>query len=113
MNIALTVPLADGWGMHGDFGTGWWIPMVVMMVLFWGGIILGILWLVRGGFDGWRGGRRETPLDVLERRFAESTISVEDYHERREVLETGAPGRPRASGEAGSSAPRASGTVEQ
>ena len=113
MNIALTVPLADGWGMHGDFGTGWWIPMAVMMVLFWGAIILGILWLVRGGFDGWRGGRRETPLDVLERRFAESTISVEDYHERREVLETGAPGRPRASGEAGSSAPRASGTVEQ
>lgn len=113
MNIASTVPLADTWGMHGDIGTGWWIVMVVVMVLFWGAIILGILWLVRGGLDGWRGARRETPLDVLERRFAEGTISVEDYHERREVLETGAPPRPRASGEAGSSAPRSSGRVEQ
>jgi putative membrane protein len=99
--------------MHGDFGAGWWIPMAVMMALFWGAVIFGILWFVRGGFDGWRAGRRETPLDVLERRFAEGAISVEDYHERRDVLETGAPGRPRSSGEAGSSAPQASRTVEQ
>jgi putative membrane protein len=81
--------LADTWGMHGDIGTGWWIVMMVAMLLFWGGIILGIIWLVRGGTDAWRGGRRETAAEILERRFAEGAISVEDYHERREVLETG------------------------
>ena len=106
MNLGLTVPLADSWGMHGDVGAGWMIVMMLVMVLFWGAIILGIVWLVRGAFDGWRGGRRETPTEILERRFAEGAISVEDYHERREVIGNatrrnkgaGAPGRePRPS----------------
>lgn len=60
--------------------------MMFVMVLFWAAIILGIVWLARGGFDGWGGPRRETPTDILERRFAEGTISVEDDHERREVI---------------------------
>jgi len=63
-----------------------------VMVLFWGAIILGIVWLVRGRSDAWRGGRREKPLHLLERRFAEGAISVEEYHERRDVLERAKPG---------------------
>ena len=90
MKIALAVPPADAWGMHGDIGAGWWIVMMIGMFLFWAAIILGVAWLVRGGFDGRPGGRRETPTEILERRFAEGAISVEDYHERREVIATGA-----------------------
>lgn len=112
MNIALTVPLADTWDMHGDIGTGGWIVMMVAMVLFWGAIILGIVWLVRGSSDGWRGWRRETPLDLLERRFAEGAISVEDYHERRDVLEAGARRRRGATGDDERAAPGTSGGVE-
>jgi putative membrane protein len=86
VSFGLTVPLADTWGMHGDVGAGWMIVMMFVMVLFWAAIILGIVWLARGAFDGWGGPRRETPTDILERRFAEGAISVEDYHERREVI---------------------------
>ena len=94
MNVALTILLADTWGMHGDdVGAGWMIVMVVVMVLFWAAIILGIVWLVRGGFEAWRGGRREKPSEILERRFAEGAISVEDYHKRREVIAPEARGR--------------------
>jgi hypothetical protein len=92
--------------MHADVDAGWMIGMMLMMALFWGAIILGIVWVARGAFDGWRG--RETPTEILERRFAEGAISVEDYYERREVIgdatrrEQGAsqaPGRePRLSG---------------
>jgi putative membrane protein len=71
--------------MH-DGGGGWWIVMMFGMVLFWAAVILGIVWLARGGFDGWRGGRRETPTEILDRRFAEGEISAEDYRERREVI---------------------------
>ena len=85
MSLALTLPLADGWGMH-DGGGGWWIGMMLVMVLFWAAVILGIVWLARGGFDGWRGGRRETPTEILDRRFAEGEISAEDYRERRQVI---------------------------
>ena len=87
MNLALTLPLADNWGMHdGDVGAGWMIGMMFLMVLFWAAVILGIIWLARGGFEGSRGGRRETPTEILDRRFAEGAISVEDYNERRKVI---------------------------
>lgn len=60
--------------------------MMVGMVFFWAAVIVGIVWLVRGSRDGWRGERRETPLEILERRLAEGDISTDEYHERREVI---------------------------
>ncbi len=90
MTIAQSILLADWWGMHDDdVGTGWMIVMMVGMVLFWGAIILAVVWLVRGSFGGWRRPRRESPGEILERRFAEGAISVEDYRERREILGNG------------------------
>ena len=69
------------------------IVMMFLMVLFWAAIILGIVWLARGSFDGRREGRRrEAPLEVLERRFAEGAMSIEEYRQRREVLGDGAAG---------------------
>jgi putative membrane protein len=71
-------------------GGGWWmIVMMPVMLLFWVAVILGVVWLARGGFDGWRGERRETPTEILDRRFAEGAISVEDYHARRDAIGTG------------------------
>ena len=96
MNVAYAIPVADTWGMHGDVGWGWMVGMMVLMVLFWGAIILGVVWLVRGAGEARsapRGSsptdvseRRETPTEVLDRRFAEGTISLEDYQARRKVL---------------------------
>jgi putative membrane protein len=86
MTLGSSVLLADSWGMHGDVGTGWMIAMMFFMVLFWAVVILGIVWLVRGSNDGWRGGRRESPSEILDRRFAEGAISVEDYNERRGIV---------------------------
>jgi putative membrane protein len=92
MNAIANVLIADTWGMHdGDVGWGW---MMIPMVLFWGAVILGIVWLVRHS----SGDPRETPqqarmptaTEILERRFAEGTISVDEYRERREVIANGA-----------------------
>ena len=94
MTIAQTLPVADTWGTHGDVGTGWMLLMMALMVLFWGAIILGIAWLIRGATRGALAPResgvtRESPLEILERRFAEGAISPEDYQARREVLVSG------------------------
>lgn len=91
MNIALTVPLADNWGMHG--GSGWWLLAAIPMMLFMGGM----MWMMMRGMMG--GGSspdssvradasvsRETPMEILERRFAEGEISIEEYRARREAL---------------------------
>ena len=68
--------------------------MMVVMVFFWGAIILGAVWLLRGNFEGRREvHRRETALEVLERRFAEGAVSMEEYRQRRAVLGEGASGR--------------------
>ena len=95
MNIALTVPLADSWGMHGD--GGWWLLAAIPMMLFMGAM----MWMMMRGMMG--GGSSpdssappdtsvtsETPLQILERRFAEGEISIEEYRARREALVDGA-----------------------
>jgi putative membrane protein len=67
---------------------GWGI---VFAPLVWILVLVGIVLLVRGRGGGWgspgplRG--RETGIDVLERRFAEGELSLEQYRERRAVLE--------------------------
>lgn len=102
MTIDFAPLVADTWGMHGETGTGWMIGMSLMMVVFWGAIILGIVWLIRGVA---RGGpapaettsRRESATEILERRFAEGAITPDDYRARREILvqETARPGESR------------------
>jgi putative membrane protein len=87
--------VAGAWSTGGHMGGGWWIVMMFGMVLFWAAVIVGIAWLARGGsfagprYDAPPGGGRETPLEILDRRFAEGAISAEDYRARREVITGG------------------------
>jgi len=87
MNFARTIPLADIW-MHGGWGWGW---MSLMMVLFWGAVILGIVWLIRGTTQGrsvaaGRPPRTESAIEILDRCLAEGEITEEDYRARRGLL---------------------------
>ncbi len=70
---------------HVDDFEWWWIPMAVGMVLFWGLVVVGIVWLVRGGL-GPREDKRMSAMEVLERRLAEGDLTVEEYRERRAGL---------------------------
>jgi putative membrane protein len=80
--IGDVIPIAH-W--NGD-GPGWWI---VFFPIFWILVITGIIFLVRGRRGGppWAAQSRETGVQVLERRFAEGELSLEQYRERRAVLE--------------------------
>ena len=86
--IALATPLADFFdNHHGDGGAGWWVLMSIGMFAFWGVVIAGVVWLVRGGSLGApRRSAPEDPLDVLDRRLAEGALSPEEYEERRRLL---------------------------
>jgi putative membrane protein len=77
--------LADSFGMHdGDIGWGWWVVMMLGMVVFWGAVIFGVVWLIRSGMSpSSTGGDAE---EILARRLAEGAISVEEYEERRAAL---------------------------
>jgi putative membrane protein len=92
VNIAQTIPLADGWGMHTGSGSGWWILGAAAMMLFMGGM----MWMMMRGMGGGsspgssappeKPAIKDSPVDILERRFAEGEISAEDYRARREML---------------------------
>lgn len=74
---------------HMDWSGGWWIVMVLGMILFWGLLIFGAVWLVRdlGSHRGRQDHRAETdPLAILDRRLAEGAISSEEYRQRRQIL---------------------------
>jgi len=80
----------DLWGGH--MNGGWWIVMMIGMVLFWGLVIVGVIWLIRGGIDAFasrprdRGEPRLDALEIIERRLAEGDITVSEYRERRAAL---------------------------
>jgi len=93
MNIAHIIPLADGWSMHGGDGdAGWWIVGATVMMLFMGGM----MWMMMRGMSGDSSpapsesrATTESPLEILERHFAEGAISVDEYRARREALVNG------------------------
>lgn len=67
---------------HGDIGTGWWIVMMIGMVLFWVAVFAGIAWLVRTA----GGTRRPSARELLDERFARGEIDVDEYRERQSAL---------------------------
>ncbi len=73
------------WGMHYMWGaTG--IGMMLMMILFWGliivGLVFGIRWLVAEG----RESRSDTALDILRQRYARGDISKEEFETRKREI---------------------------
>ncbi len=80
-----------------DWDNGWWLVMMIGMVVFWALVVVGIVWLVReaSGHRGFGGNRGHDPLELLDRRLAEGTVSPEDYRERRAIL-TGSSRPPQA-----------------
>jgi putative membrane protein len=70
-----------GRGMHPMWGVwgAWGVAMAVMMLLFWGvvivGIVLGIRWLVSQG----REPQRDTAMDILRQRYARGEITREEF----------------------------------
>ena len=63
--------------------------MMIGMVIFWTAIVLAVIWIANGGFGGATSRRMGTPIDVLERTFAQGAMSVDEYRRRREILEHG------------------------
>ncbi len=81
----------DYWHYGWDWGSGHMIFGSLMMILFWGGLILLIVLAAR-----WLGGRlsrdagpaapRKLALDILEERFARGEIDKEEFEERKRLL---------------------------
>jgi putative membrane protein len=69
------------WAMH-TFGGG------ILMLLFWGAIIGGVALLVAATSrqSTQRVDERESPLDILKRRYASGEIDREEFERMKELL---------------------------
>lgn len=67
-----------------DFWDGWWIVMPIMMVLFWGGVLGLVVWVVRQ-FTGDRASGH-SPLDIAQERRAKGEISHDELDEIKRDL---------------------------
>ncbi len=73
LRVTLDMDGDGGW----DMGTGWWIVMPIMMVLFWGAIIAVVVWGIRQ-FTGDRR-RDRSALDIAKERLARGEITKEEF----------------------------------
>lgn len=88
--VANLLPLADTFDDHHDWGGGWWVVMGLGIVLFWGLVIAGAVWLIRELSSGRHSGRGRhqdsDALGILDRRLAAGEISIDEYEKRRRAL---------------------------
>lgn len=79
---------SQGYGMWGMGGFG-----SIMMILFWGLIIVGIILLIRYFTLGHGGStsmmKERDPLEILRERYARGEIDTEEFEERKKALESG------------------------
>ena len=76
---------------HHDWGFGAMLFGGLMMVAFWGGIIVLIVFVVRG-LGGGGPGRddraigRQSALDILQERYARGEIDHDEFERRKQLL---------------------------
>jgi putative membrane protein len=82
--------------MMWDFGSGWAPVWMMLMPVLWIGLIVLIVWavvaLVRGGRREAGEGGRQSPEEILDRRFALGEIDAEEYQQAKGILA----GQPRS-----------------
>lgn len=72
------------WWGWGDGSWVSWLLMSLMMLVFWGGIIVLVVWAIRG--FGRTSEPRHDAESILEERFARGEIDAEELESRRKVL---------------------------
>ena len=79
-----------GWdGMYGyGMGWGWFGP--ILMIIFWGLVIAGIVYLVKvlAGNRSSTSTKEETALDILKKRYARGEIDAEEFERKKKDLES-------------------------
>ncbi len=74
------------WYWGSGYGWGMAIFGVLMMLLFWGGVAVAIVFLVRS-LSSWRTEPNDNAMEMLRRRLAAGDITSEEFERIRKVLQ--------------------------
>jgi putative membrane protein len=79
-------PYDWGWGGHPMMWGAWGFGMMIMMILFWGlvivAVVLGIRWLAAQGKES----RSDSALEILRQRYARGEINKEEFEAKKKDL---------------------------
>lgn len=78
-------PYDWGWGMH-PLWWGWGLGMMVMMLLFWGLVIVGLVVLIRWVIGQSKEGRSDSAVEILRQRYARGEINKEQFESMKREL---------------------------
>jgi len=70
---------------HHSWGAGDWVAMSLMMLVFWGALVAGAVWLVRNArrpLENSNAAARQ----ILDEKLARGEVTEEEYLRRRELL---------------------------
>jgi len=76
-------PWGNGHMMGYSSGQGW--IMMIMMLLFWGLIVLGIIWGMRN-FSRNEANHSIQPLEILKRRYVSGEIGKDEFESKKRDL---------------------------
>jgi putative membrane protein len=77
-------PYDWGWGTHPMMWGAWGFGMMIMMILFWGlvivAVVVGIRWLLGQGKE------TDSALEILRQRYARGEIDKEEFETKKRDL---------------------------
>lgn len=82
-------PYGRDWGTHPMWWMwgAWGIGMMLIMLLFWGAVIVGIVlairWLLRQG----REPRSDSALEILRQRYARGDLTKDDFDRMKKEIQ--------------------------
>jgi putative membrane protein len=84
--LAQERPYEWGWGGHPMMWGAWGFGMMIMMILFWGliivAVVVGIRWLVGQGKES----RPDSALEILRQRYARGEIDKDEFEAKKRDL---------------------------
>jgi putative membrane protein len=67
---------------------GWWGMGWIFMIIFWGILIVGLIFLIRYLIGATKTGKgQESALDILKRRYALGEINKEEFEQKKKDLQ--------------------------
>ncbi len=83
--------IQGGWrdyGMGPGMMWGWWGIGWIFMIIFWGLLIVGLIFLIRYLIGAPKTGKsEESALDILKKRYARGEINKEEFEQKKRDLQ--------------------------